>query len=152
MSSDFAPFRYLLRVRYGECDQQGVVFNARYGEYVDLACTEFLNAALGRSSVAGGGFEVQVVKLLIEWTAPARYDDVLDIAVGTKAIGNTSFTLGFELRKFGEAEPIVKAETVNVHVDHKTWNKLPIPEHHRAKLMVGARGRVVDHAGALTPK
>ncbi len=149
MSSDIAPFRYYLRVRYGECDQQGVVFNARYGEYVDLACTEFLNAALGRSSVAGGGFEVQVVKLVIEWTAPARYDDILDIAVATKAIGNTSFTLRFEMRKLGEAEPIVKAETVNVHVDPKTWKKVAIPELHRAKLMAGARGRVVDHAGAF---
>ncbi|MGH9635377.1 MAG: acyl-CoA thioesterase, partial [Candidatus Angelobacter sp.] len=37
-------FRYYLRVRYGECDAQKVVFNARYAEYVDLATTEFLRA------------------------------------------------------------------------------------------------------------
>jgi len=36
-----APFRLLLRVRYGECDAQQVVFNARYGDYVDVAATEF---------------------------------------------------------------------------------------------------------------
>ena len=29
-------FRYYLRVRYGECDAQKVVFNARYADYVDL--------------------------------------------------------------------------------------------------------------------
>ena len=81
-----------VRVRYGECDQQGVVYNARYGDYVDLACTEFLNAALGRTSVAGGGFEFQVVKLLIEWSAPARYDDALEISVALKKLGATSFT------------------------------------------------------------
>jgi acyl-CoA thioester hydrolase len=39
------PFRYYLRVRYSECDSQKVVFNARYGEYVDLAVTEYVRAA-----------------------------------------------------------------------------------------------------------
>ena len=33
-------FRYYLRVRYGECDAQKVVFNARYADYIDLATTE----------------------------------------------------------------------------------------------------------------
>ena len=39
-------FRYYLRVRYQECDAQKVVFNARYGDYIDQACIEFLRAAL----------------------------------------------------------------------------------------------------------
>ena len=38
------PFRYYLRVRYQDCDAQHVVFNARYGDYIDLACFEFLRA------------------------------------------------------------------------------------------------------------
>lgn len=37
-------FRYYLRVRYDECDAQKVVFNARYGAYVDLAVGEFYRA------------------------------------------------------------------------------------------------------------
>ena len=37
-------FRYFLRVRYSECDAQKVVFNARYGDYIDLAVLEFLKA------------------------------------------------------------------------------------------------------------
>src|SRR5687768_9142235 len=39
-----APFRFLFRVRYGECDQQNIVFNARWGDYIDIACTEYLRA------------------------------------------------------------------------------------------------------------
>ena len=39
-------FRYYLRVRYQDCDAQKVVFNARYGDYFDVACIEFLRAAL----------------------------------------------------------------------------------------------------------
>ena len=31
------PFRYYMRVRFQECDAQHVVFNARYGDYIDIA-------------------------------------------------------------------------------------------------------------------
>ena len=41
------PFRYLLRVRYGECDAQMIVYNARWGDYVDIATTEFTRAVFG---------------------------------------------------------------------------------------------------------
>ena len=41
------PFTYLFRVRYAECDPQGVVFNGRYVEYTDVAFTEFVRTALG---------------------------------------------------------------------------------------------------------
>ena len=41
------PFRYYMQVRYGECDAQKVVFNARYGDYTDLAATEFGNCDRG---------------------------------------------------------------------------------------------------------
>ena len=43
MSAD-DPFRFLFRVRYGECDAQAIVFNARWGDYVDIAVTEFARA------------------------------------------------------------------------------------------------------------
>ncbi|MEQ9510770.1 MAG: hotdog domain-containing protein, partial [Alloalcanivorax xenomutans] len=74
------PFRYRLRVRYSECDAQHVVFNARYGDYVDLAMTEFMRA-LGRDygALLARGLDNQVVKLTLEWKASARFDDVLEI-------------------------------------------------------------------------
>ena len=34
------PFRYRQRVRYHECDPQGVVFNAQLPAYFDIAMTE----------------------------------------------------------------------------------------------------------------
>ena len=59
-------FRYYLRVRYQECDAQQVVFNARYGDYIDLTCFEFLRAALQRpTDVYDGTFECQTVRQLV---------------------------------------------------------------------------------------
>jgi acyl-CoA thioester hydrolase len=143
-------FRYYLRVRYQECDAQHVVFNARYGDYIDLACFEFLRAALPRpTDVFDGTFESQTVRQAVEWKAPARFDDVLEVAVWTSRVGATSFTLRFELRRAGEADALVTAETVYVHVDPKTWTKREIEPHMRAALEAGAAGKVTDHAGHL---
>src|ERR1043166_2954788 len=67
-------FRYYLRVRYGECDAQKVVFNARYADYVDLSTTEFLRALGFGEALISGSLDYQLVKLTLEWKAPARFD------------------------------------------------------------------------------
>lgn len=140
-------FHYYLRVRYAECDAQKVVFNARYGDYVDLAVTEFLGALGFRYSMVTGDFDYQVVKLTIVWKASARFDQVLDIAVRSTRQGNTSFTLLTEFRIAGEESVIATAETVYVLVDAKTLAKTPLPARLREALERGAPGAVVDHAG-----
>ena len=42
-----AIFRFRFRVRYGECDAQQIVFNARWADYVDIAATEYTRALFG---------------------------------------------------------------------------------------------------------
>jgi acyl-CoA thioester hydrolase len=144
------PFRYYVRVRYQECDAQHVVFNARYGDYIDLACSEFLRAALPRPrDVFDGTFESQTVRQVVEWKAPARFDDVLEISVWANRIGTTSFSLCFELRRVGDGTLLVTSETVYVHVDPKSFAKREIEPSMRAALEAGARGQATDHAGYL---
>jgi acyl-CoA thioester hydrolase len=144
------PFRYYLRVRYQECDAQHVVFNARYGDYIDLGCFEFLRAALPRpEDCFDGTFESQTVRQVVEWKAPARFDDVLEISVQASRLGTTSFTLSFDVRRAGEMDALVTSETVYVHVDRKTFEKREISPEMRAALQAGAAGKTVDHAGYL---
>ena len=143
-------FRYYLRVRYQECDPQQVVFNARYGDYFDLACFEFLRAALPRPQDAfDGTFEVQTVRQLTEWKAPARFDDVLEVSIWVSRLGTTSFTLSAEIRRAGEPSVLATIETTYVHVDHTTFTKREIEPRMRAALESGAAGKTVDHAGHL---
>lgn len=145
-----ARFRYYVRVRYQDCDAQHVVFNARYGDYIDLACFEFLRAALpGPRDALDGSFEIQTVRQVVEWKAPARFDDVLEIAVWASRVGKTSFTLHFELRRAGDGLLLVTSETVYVHVDPKTFAKREIEPKMRVALEAGAAGRKTDHAGHL---
>ncbi len=141
------PFRYYTRVRYQDCDAQHVVFNARYGDYVDLAVTEFLRASFPGRDPFDGSLEIQVVRQLIEWTAPARFNDVLEISVRALRLGTTSVTIGFELRIAGAADTIVTAEVVYVVVDPTTWKKRPLTAGERASFEAGAANRITDHGG-----
>jgi acyl-CoA thioester hydrolase len=143
-------FSYFLRVRYGECDAQKVVFNSRYGDYVDLAVAEFLRALGYEKEIQTAELDYQLVKQTIEWRAPARFDQVLDIAVATKHVGTTSFTLQIDVRIAGSDPVIVAVETVYVHVDTRTLTKSPLPAHLREALTRGAPGVTVDHAAYLS--
>jgi acyl-CoA thioester hydrolase len=139
-------FRYFLRVRYGECDAQKVVFNSRYGDYVDLAAAEFFRALGYERQLQTGELDYQLVKQTTQWRAPARYDQVLEISVATQHLGNTSFTLQSEFRLAGGDDVIATSETVYVHVDHQTLAKAPLPQHLRDAFARGAAGVSVDHA------
>jgi acyl-CoA thioester hydrolase len=143
-------FSYYLRVRYGECDAQKVVFNSRYADYVDLAAAEFLRVLGFEQEIQTAELDYQLVKQTTEWRAPARYDQVLEISVSTKHLGTTSFTLATELRIAGDEALIATSETVYVHVDTHTLKKSPIPERLRSALERGAVGKKVDHAGYLS--
>jgi acyl-CoA thioester hydrolase len=140
------PFRYYLRVRYGEVDAQKVVFNSRYSEYVDIASTEFIRALGFGDALLDHSLDYQLVKQTVEWKAPARFDQVLEIRMFAVRLGNTSFTLGTEFRIAGDDLIIATAETVYVVVDHAALTKRPLPDDFRAALEEGATDTVVDHA------
>src|SRR5262245_52055636 len=142
-------FSYFLRVRYGECDAQKVVFNARYADYVDLATAELFRALGYEKEIQTAELDYQLVKQTMEWRAPARYDQVLEISVAAKHLGATSFTLQTEFRIAGEERVIATCETVYVHVDTHTLTKAPLPARLREALSGGAAGVVVDHAAYL---
>ena len=142
-------FRYYLRVRYIECDAQKVVFNSRYSEYVDVSINEFLRAIGVLPEFLEGRLDFQLVKQTVEWKAPARFDQVLELAIIASRLGNTSFTIDTRFRIAGEERVIVTAETVYVLVDAATLTKLALPDFLRAALQGGAAGKVADHAAFL---
>ena len=142
-------FRYRFRVRYNECDAQQVVFNARYADYVDLAMTEFMRA-LGRDyrQLLARGLDNQVVKLSLEWQAPAHFDDVLDVRVRVLHVGRTSFALEYDILRADEDTPLCRAEAIYVLMTTEPFAKIPIPDDLRALFEQGAPGCLIDHSGS----
>ena len=128
-----APFVHRLRVRYHECDPQGIVFNAHHFAYFDVALTELWRAAFGSyGAMVASGTDVQVVGAGATFHAPARFDDELDVSMEIAALGTSSITSALEERRDGEL--LVTGRLVHVCVDAATHVKQPIPDDMRARL------------------
>lgn len=98
-----------------------------------------------------GSLDFQLVRQTIEWKAPARFDQVLELSIAAKHLGNTSFTLTTDFRIAGEERVIVTVETVYVLVDGATLTKMPLPEAIRAAFAEGAGNKIIDHAAYQRP-
>jgi acyl-CoA thioester hydrolase len=150
-SEDFVradAFRLLLRVRFGECDMQGVVFNARYLDYVDIAITEYMRVIWGGiDDLLSRDIDYQVVRHSIDWKSSVRADEIIAIAMDTARIGTTSFTIRSEFRNFASGKLIARAESVYVHISAKQRTRAQIVGDQRSTLAAGARGVIVDFAG-----
>ena len=72
-------FRHRIRVRYGECDLQGVVFNANWLAYFDVVITELWRDRVGDyMDMIERGVDMVVAEAGVRFRAPARFDDVVD--------------------------------------------------------------------------
>jgi acyl-CoA thioester hydrolase len=146
-----SPFTLLVRVRYGECDAQHVVFNARYGDYADIAMNEFLRAVVGGyDKLLAAGMDTQVVRLVTDFRSPARFDDVLAITVETASIGNTSFSLTMHMALHPSGRAVATTTATYVMVTARSHQKVRVPEEIRNLLHAGAPGLLVNQAGVLT--
>lgn len=143
MSDSPGCFRFRFRVRYQECDAQKIVFNARWGDYVDVAATELARAALGGPEAA----DWRLVRQVLEWKASGRFDDVIEARVSTKTLGTTSFTVATAFHRLPDEALLVTAETVYVMTDPETAKKRPITDEERRRLAPGAVTGLVDCSG-----
>jgi acyl-CoA thioester hydrolase len=130
---DFSFF-HPLRVRWSEVDMQGIVFNGHYLTYFDVAFTEYWRET-GLPSVlqqAEDGRELFARKAGIEYQAPARFDDVLDIGVRCAGFGRSSVRFVLEIYR-GE-EHLISGELVYVYADTAVRKGVPFPDEWRTTI------------------
>lgn len=127
-------YTHSLRVRYGECDPQSVVFNANYLGYVDVVLTEFWREAVGGwHEMLEQGLDMVVAESRLRFRAPARFDDVLDLVLRIERLGTTSISFAVDIRR-DDGTLLVEAGTRHVLVRAGTQEKAEIPPHIRAAL------------------
>jgi acyl-CoA thioester hydrolase len=141
-------FTLLLRVRYGECDAQQVVFNARYADYIDIAMTEYFREAVGGFQyLLDQGLDNQVVSLHIDWHSSAKFDDVLAISVTSTKLGNTSYGFEIFINDYISQKLIAESSMTYVMVDTQNYHKTPVPDWLREKLLSSTSWPLINHAG-----
>ena len=120
------------RVAFSDTDAQGIVYYGRYNPYFDLARVELLRS-VGLLHVRGAG-EFVMRANDVEYFAPARFDDELEIQVKVSHIGRTSLTYEFEAYKLPERRLTVTAHQTLVYIDVDKREKTPIPEEYKAAI------------------
>ena len=109
------PLTCKLRVRYGECDPQGVVFNAHFLAYFDIAITELFRAALGGyQAIVDRGVDFVVAEAGLRYRQPAHFDEELRLEVAVTRLGRTSITTSYRVLR--EAELLVEGTLRHVLV------------------------------------
>jgi acyl-CoA thioester hydrolase len=128
------PFRHRIRVRFNECDGQGVVFYANYLMYFDVAITELWREAFGEgyAGMIASGTDAMVAEANIRYRAPARFDDELDLVARVTRIGTTSTMTNLTAERVSDGEVLAEADLRHVFIDLKTLEKTEIPEEMRA--------------------
>jgi acyl-CoA thioester hydrolase len=125
------PFRYaaFARVAFSDTDAQGVVYYGRYMPYFDLARVEY-HRHLGRPHLGNVDFAMRAIT--IEYLAPARFDDLLEIFVRVERIGSTSITYdhaAYRLNDDGDTDELMataKATLVCIALDER--RAVPVPD------------------------
>ena len=121
------PLVHTLRVRYAECDLQGVAFNAHYLGYFDTSMTELWRAAYGSyQAMLDRGVDMVLAEARLRFFKPARFDDELELAVVVTHLGRTSFQTRHTASIGGEL--VAEAELRHVLVDRRTVAKTPLPD------------------------
>ena len=130
MSSDEFRFKCTERVRWSDCDAQGIVFNGSYFDYLEVAQADYFRN-LGFVLYDPDGrrhFDTATVKATLEYISPARVDDLIDICWKVERIGNSSLTTRSEIHNRASGDLLLRAEIIYVNFDSDAGVSRPVPD------------------------
>jgi acyl-CoA thioester hydrolase len=123
------PFKYsaLTRVWFSDTDAQGIVYYGRYLPYFDHARTEY-HRHLGGSGPWLEGKDFVMRASTVDYVAPARFDDLLEVFVRLARIGRTSATYECAAYRMEDDALMVTAKQTLVLVDLEERRAAEIPQ------------------------
>ena len=130
------PFKYaaFVRVGFSDTDAQGVVYYGRYLPYFDLARTEY-HRHLGEIHLRG---QFAMRASHVEYHAPARFDDLLEVFVRVERVGTTSVTYDYAAYRCDDEgvpdELMATAQQTLVLIALDERHPVPVPDSFRARL------------------
>jgi acyl-CoA thioester hydrolase len=126
------PFKFsaTTRVGFSDTDAQGIVYYGRYNPYFDLARVEY-HRALGllHRDAREGDFVMRAND--VEYFAPARFDDELEIHCRVSRIGRTSVTFEFAAHRLPDNVLMVTAHQTLVYIDLRERRAIDVPAGYR---------------------
>ena len=133
LTSRKPPFKYAAytRVGFSDTDAQGIVYYGRYLPYFDMARVEY-HRHLDMLPTGPQDREFVMRACTIEYFAPARFDDLIEVFVRIERIGRTSIT--YQAAAVDDDVLMATAEQTLVLVDLDERKACPIPEWFRERI------------------
>ena len=126
------PFKYaaFIRVGFSDTDAQGIVYYGRYLPYFDLARVEYhRHLDLLEKALREEQFVMRAST--VEYLAPARFDDLIEVFIRMNRIGRTSATYECAAYRVENDVLMVTATQTLVFIDLDERRALPIPAWYR---------------------
>ena len=129
------PFKFsaFTRVGFSDTDAQGIVYYGRYLPYFDLARVEY-HRHLDMLRLDTGENEFVMRAASMEYHAPARFDDLIEVFVRMARIGRTSATYEFSAYRVDDDALMVTATQTLVLVDLAERRAVAIPDSYRDRV------------------
>jgi acyl-CoA thioester hydrolase len=110
----------MVRVRYAETDQMGVVYYANYLVWFEIARTNWLReTGWSYREMEAEGFGLPVIEALCQYTQGAKYDDELDIKTTAKLLSPVRIQFDYEIIRCGDGAAIATGRTVHATIDRR---------------------------------
>ena len=123
------PFKFSARTRVGfsDTDAQGIVYYGRYNPYFDLARVEYMRR-LDLLHRGADGMQFVMRANVVEYFAPAVFDDEIEVCVRVSRLGRTSVTFSFAAHRLPDDLLMVTAHQTLVYVDLAERKACPVPD------------------------
>lgn len=127
--------RPVVRVRYAETDQMGVVYYANYLMWFEVGRTEWLReTGWTYRTMEDEGLSLPVIEARCEYRQPARYDDELEVRTVGRLISAVRLAFDYEVVRRADAVTVAVGHTVHATLDRR-GRPVRIPE--RVKVLLG---------------
>ena len=121
-----------IQMRFRDIDGMGHVNNAVYLSFIELARTQFYMHRANKRTL--GEIDFILAHVEIDFESQATWGDQIQVAVWPSKIGNSSFTLSYEVKEKRSGRILARAKSVLVSYDYEKRKSKPIPDDFRSLL------------------
>lgn len=133
------------KIRYSDCDPQGIVFNGNYARYWDDALTDwFDDAGFGGPELGGLGVDVVAARIEMDFRSSAALGDTVETRLEVERVGTTSMTVGFTTSRLSDGRVVTEGREILVFVDPEDFQPTPVPGEVKERLGNHESGKVVQ--------
>ena len=130
MSKSAYNFKHTIRVRWKECDVQGIAYFGSYLDFIDVAQVEYFRnlGILTHDANQRKEFDLSSVKVTLEYKSPAKIDEQIDIYFKVKNMGNSSITKIAEIYRADSDVLLTTGEMISVNFDSELGKSKKVPD------------------------